>query len=216
VGSTTARRLAWLSAASFLTAVLLSVLDALVVPPSSSGAFCTGPDSATPGDPGVTCQTSTSGSPVLDAVVLSLAGLALVVCVLALVACVVVAVRADVRTRSTWRDAVDGVPPATAARTLLMSAVAFIVLGLVGGFAAVALVPDVFAFAPFRLPDQTGDLYPLIADDYVRLGLVLTLGVGALVLQWLGVLLLLGAGVDAAAVAAVSRRRSARSTSELL
>ncbi len=204
MGSRWGRRLARVAAAAFALAILLLLLDAFVVPPSSSGTFCSGGTSAAPGDPGVTCETSTTGSPVLDAVVLAGAGLALVVCVLSLVACLVVVVRADVRAREGWRrSGAVSAAPASAARRLLGWGIGMIALG---GFAASSLVDGAVTFAPFRLPDQGADLYLLISEDYVRLGLALTLGIAALVAQWLGVLLLLGAAGDATAVALAGRR----------
>ena len=207
MGSRWGRRLARVSAAAIALGILLLVLGTFVVPPSSSSTLCTGGTSASPGDPGVTCETSSSGSPVLDAVVLGGSGLALVVCVLSLVACLVVVVRADVRARARWRPSgeVAAAPPSAALR-LAGWGIGVIALGLLGGFAASSLVDGAVTFAPFRLPDQSQDLYLLISEDYVRLGLALTLGVAALVAQWLAVLLLLGAAGDAVAVALAGGR----------
>lgn len=208
MGSQWGRLLARVSAAAFALGILLLVLGTFVVPPSSSSTLCTGGTSASPGDPGVTCETSSSGSPLLDAVVLGGSGLALVVCVLSLVACLVLVVRADARTRARWQRSgeVSAAPP-SAARRLAGWGIGMIALGLLGGFAASSLVDGAVTFAPFRLPDQSRDLSPLISEDYVRLGLALTSGVAALVAQGLAVLLLLGAAGDAVAVALSGRQR---------
>jgi len=194
------------SAVSFVVAMLIAVLSAVLVPPYSSSTSCVG----TSADEGaMTCTTVTSGSKVQGDLALAASGLALLVCLVALIAAVVVAVRADVLARRRWRESEsDGPRPASAARALLSGAAACLVLGLLGTLAASWLADGLFTFPALR-PPEFGDLTQL-GLEHVRAGIALSLGIGALVLQWVGVLLVLGAGVDIATAALAGRPRGAQ------
>jgi hypothetical protein len=205
MGSTGARRLAQVSVGAFVVALLTAVLSALFVPPYAEDTLCIGTSAD---GSSMSCTTSTTGSEVPGDVASAALGLALLVSLVALIAAVVVAVRADVRARRMWHESeTDGPPPASAARALLVGAVACLVLGLLGTLAASWLADGAFTFPVLR-PPQFGDLTRLGLEQ-VRVGIALSLGIGALVLQWIGVLLVLGAGIDAAAVALAGRRGGA-------
>lgn len=205
----TARRWAWISAAAFVAAPVVLVAGVLFVPPTSSSTGCFGSAGSGPGDPGWTCETITSGSPIWSAVAAGGALLALLVSAVALVVCVVVLARRDARARSAWRAAGgEDSAPRTAALTLLLWGAAVLGLGLLGAVAASSLVEGLLVFPPFRLPEQAVDLYPLISEDSLRLSVALCVGFVALALQCWGVLLLMGAVLDAASAAQASRGSS--------
>jgi len=204
MGSTTARRLALLSLAGFVVALLISVISSAALPPYSRATTCA---STSSDGGGMTCTTSTSGSEVLNNLVLGASALAMLVCLVAPVAAVVVAVRADVRARRLWQESdEEGAAPKTAASVLLIGAAACLGLGLLGTAAASWLADGVFAFPVLGLPEFVDATR--LGQEYVRTGIALSLGVGALLLQGIGLALLVAAAVDAAAVAAAGRARS--------
>lgn len=191
-----------MSVGAFVVALLIAVLGALFVPPYSSSTTCV--DTSGDGS-ALQCTTSTSGSKLPGDLASAAFGLALLVSLVALIAAVVLAVRADVRARRQWPESqADGPRPASAARGLVIGAAACLTLGVLGTLAASWLADGVFTFPVLR-PPEFGDLTRLGLEE-VRVGIALSLGIGALAVQWFAVLLVLGAGIDAAAVARAGRR----------
>lgn len=202
MGSTGARRLAQVSVGAFVVALLIAVLSALFVPPYAEDTLCIGTSAD---GSSMSCTTSTTGSKVPGDVASAAFGLALLVSLVALIAAVVLAVRADVRARRQWQESEPDRPrPASAARALLIGSAACLVLGLLGTVAASWLADGAFTFPVLR-PPEFGDLTRLGLEQ-VRVGIALSLGIGALALLWSAVLLVVGAGIDAAAVARAGRR----------
>lgn len=202
--ATTARRWAWITAGAVVAVPTVLVIGSVLLSPRSSPAPCPGPPDVADGGLEWTCSTVGASSPLGTAAVVGLVLLALLLAVGALVAAVVALVRRDVAARSAWSAAgSEGAPPRTAVRSLMLWGAAVLTLGLLGAAVATSFAAGLLAAPPFRLPETLGGG---VDDDSLRPGLAYLMGLVALLLQWLGALLVVGAGVGAVAVARASRK----------